>query len=243
MTVNLDNFREEFMNYLDNGKLKLGLKLLNTAFRSIEQTDIPRFGDLLGEFARKYPELFEKIYIAFQYQLRHNFPQETLYKLDKYFIEKYCLLENETITDSFIGALTDKYNFIKGRIFLTNLRLIVSGYPKPIDKKFTPKPSFSSLRREIIHIYIGVAIRKALKKDIKDLEIINYGHYYPIYNAYKINRAKKRVSYKVDVEYERKGKTKVENMTITVSPGKMKEDLVRKEEILSNIEKILVLNQ
>lgn len=245
MVVNLDSVKEEVMDFMDKGKYIKPSKLLNTAFKSIEKTDIPSFGDLLVELARKYPELFiEKIYVGFQFLVYKKDPQDILYELDKYIIEKYCLLEGESITDFFHGELGDKYNKIAGRIFFTNLRVIASGLVIPISKSGAGgKYSFSALRKDIIRHAISKAIRKALNKDVKDLEVLAYGLYYPIYNAYKIKREKSAVSYNVDVEYERKGKTKVENLKLRISPGKMKEDLTRKEEILSNIEKILVQNQ
>ncbi|MHA1375046.1 MAG: hypothetical protein ACTSR7_12205 [Promethearchaeota archaeon] len=245
MAINLASVEEEVRNFMKNGKYLKPAKLLNTIFRSIERAEIPSFGDLMANLAQEFPDLFiQKIYIAFQFQLRKNFPQEILYELDKYIIENYCLLEGETITDFFYGNLRDKYTLISGRIFLTNLRLIVIGYPTPVSKSSSPvTKSFSALRKELIHIAIGRAIKRALYKDLKDLELITYGSYYPIYNAYKIKRDKSAVRYNVDVEYERKGKKQVENLKLKVSPGKMKEELARKEEILSNIENLLIQYQ
>lgn len=99
------------------------------------------------------------------------------------------------------------------------------------------------MRRNLLHYAIGKVIRKALNKDIDDLETIPYALYYPIHNAYKIKREKNAIQYNVDIEYERKGKAKTENLKLIISPGKMKEDPARKEQILSRIETLLVQNQ
>lgn len=248
MTINLANVKEEAMGFMDKGKYIKPTKLLYKTLRSIQETEIPRFGDLLVELARKYPDLFiEKIYVTLQFQTRKNFPQNILFTLDKYIIENYCLLQGESIKDSFYGILIDKYYYIRGRIFLTNLRLIISGYAEPRSKSVASTGLISTLwkvRKEFIRTAIGRAIRKSLNTEIEDFELTPYALYYPIHNAYKIKKGKSAVSYKVDIEYERKGKSKVETLNVNVSPDKsLKKDPARKEEILSNIETLLIQNQ
>lgn len=233
MGENLDKIKKEVLDFMSKGDYMKPSKLLNATFRSIDKTDIPRFGDLLGELARKYPEMFiEQIYIAFQYQLRRYKEKEILYELDKYIIENYCLMEGEILVDSFYGSLRETYNHINnGRIFLTNFRVIASGFPLPTGTTSSIGPqTFSQIKKDMIHGATGAALRKSMNKNIKDLNIIPYGYYYPIHNAYRIKRGKSAVSYKV-------------NMKVYITPGKMKENRARKEEILSNIEKILIQNQ
>jgi len=233
MGENLDKVKKEVLDFMSKGDYIKPSKLLNATFRSIDKTDIPRFGDLLGELARKYPEMFiEKIYIAFQYQLRNYKKKEILYELEKYIIENYCLMEGEILVDSFYGSLRETYNHInKGRIFLTNFRVIACGFPLLTDatSPIGPKKG-SQIRKDMIHGATGAALRKSMNKHIKELNIISYGYYYPIHNANRIKRGKSAVSFKA-------------NMNIYITPGKMKENRARKEEILSNIEKILIQNQ
>lgn len=233
MGENLDKVKKEVLDFMSKGDYITPSKLLNATFRSIDKTDIPMFGDLLGELARKYPEMFiEKIYIAFQYQLRNYKKKEILYELEKYIIENYCLMEGEILVDSFYGSLRETYKHInKGRIFLTNFRVIACGFPLPTGTTSSIGPQkFSQIRKDAIHMAKGATLRKSMNKHTKELGVIPYGYYYPIRNADKIKRGKSAVSFKT-------------NMNIYITPGKMKDDRARKEEILSNIEKNLIQNQ
>lgn len=233
MGENLDKVKEEVLGLMSKGEYIAPVKILIPTLKSIEKTDIPRFGDLLVDLALTYPDLFiEKIYIALQFKARKSISQEIMYELDKYIVQNYCLMEGEILVDLFLGSLRETYNHINnGRIFLTNFRIIACGYPliTGTTSSFGPK-SFTAIGRDFAHAKKGEALRKSMNKSIKELDVITYGNYYPIRNARKIKKGKSHVSYKV-------------NMNVKITPSKLIKDRTRKEEILSNIEKLLIQNQ
>lgn len=232
MSENLDKVKEEVLDFMSKGNLKKPILLLSNTFKSIEKADIPKFGDLLAEIARKFPEMFiEKIYLGFQYQLRSYKKKDILYELEKYFIENFCLKKGEILVDSFYGSLRETYNYIsKGRIFLTNIKIIACGYPilTSATSSIGPK-TFSQIGKDMKHMSTGASIRRSMNKSIRGMNILPYGYHYPIFSAYKIKKGKSAISYRT-------------NMKVYITPGKMK-DRARKEEILSNIEKVLIQNQ
>jgi len=233
MGENLDKLQEEVLGLMSKGKYIAPVKLLIPTLKSIEKTDIPRFGDFLVDLARMYPDLFiEKIYIAFHFKARKLVSQEILYELDKYIIDNYCLLEGEIPVDLFLGSLRETYNHINnGRIFLTNFRIIACGYPliTGTTSSIGPK-SFAQIGMDFAHAKKGETLRKSMNKSINKLDVITYGYYYPIHNARKIKKGKSHISYKV-------------NMKVYITPSKSIKDRARKEEILSNIETLLIQNQ
>ena len=140
-------------------------------------------------------------------------------------------MKSEILVDSFYGSLRETYNHInKGRIFLTNIKIIACGYPIPTGTTSSIGPkSFYQINKDMKHMSTGASIRKSMNKSIKGMNILPYGYHYPIYSAHKIKKGKSAIRYRT-------------NMKVYISPGKMN-DRARKEEILSNIEKMLIQNQ
>lgn len=246
MSQILLDIKNKIFELMDQGKYRKSAKILEDAFHRIDHTNLSEFGDLIVELVRKDPESFtEKIYVWFEFLFRKS-PQEKLYELDKYIIENYGLIKGENVLDSFYGSLADNYRQISGRVFLTNLRIIASGHTIPKSKTSGSKSligTASLIRKGLIHVAIGKAIRKTLNKDIDELELLPYAYYYPIYNAYKVKRGKSGVTYHLNIDYERKGKTKTEKLDIIVSIAKKIKDPSRKTEILNKFENLLTQNQ
>ena len=247
MSQTLLDIKNEIIDYVSQGKYFKPSKLLGKTFQNIDQAKINEFGDILVEIIKKDPDLFTtKIYEGLMFFSR-NSHQDKFYELDKYILDKYGLIEGENVIDFFYGRVIDNYSKISGRIFLTNLRLIASGDLTRLSKGGSGSKSLVGtvrlIKKGLISLAIGNAIRKALNKDIGEVGILPYGYHYPVYNAYKIKRTKSAIIYNTNIEYERKGKSKTEKLFISVGPSKKLKDLSRKNEILDNIENLLTQNQ
>jgi len=256
MVINIENIKKQILDFLDIKDLKqakkalIGLKLLVDLIRSIEIKDIPQFGEIFAEVARKHPKYTaNNLNKSFQLMLRKRSQptQEKLYELDRYLIKKYCLFEGETISDSFYGDLRTTYLHVsKGQIFLTNQRIIACGrsYLTSIVKEGpTAMKTKYGYAKENAHQMKGITIRESLFKPAFESGIMTYGFPYPIRNAYKIKRGKSKVQYTINVEYETQGKFYDAKLNVKVTPDKIKGDKERKEEILNNLEKTLIKNQ
>ena len=247
MAINIENIKKQILDFVSRGDLKKALYLLNDVIRSIEKPDIPRFGEIIAELARKdYKKFGYGAHDSLQLLNRKKSRslQECFYELDKYLIENYCLLEGETISDSFYGSLNDTYYHIKnGQIFLTNQRVIACGFPLTISVTGPGLKTTYGLEKHLSHVMKGAYIRESLNKPAIQSGIMTYGYYYPIRNAYKIKRGKSAVQYTINVEYEIKGKTYGAKLNMKLALGKMKGNQARKEEILNNLEKTLIKNQ
>ncbi|MHA1726617.1 MAG: hypothetical protein ACTSXH_17570, partial [Promethearchaeota archaeon] len=88
------------------------------------------------------------------------------YKLDKYILTKYSLLENEKFLEEFPGNIRDSQKILTARIFLTNYRIIASGY-------YVEKSSGTSINPGLIRTVIQLkkmkrqrAITHAIQKSL-----------------------------------------------------------------------------
>ncbi|MFX0012598.1 MAG: hypothetical protein ACFE9R_19955, partial [Candidatus Hermodarchaeota archaeon] len=177
--------------------------------------------DILGEMTLRDPEYFmENVYpyrsISFAELSLGLSPlneffvsnQEELIKMEEYILKNYCFLGGEEIKTVIHGNLQDKKTITSGRIYLTNYRIIVSGKQATLSAQ-------SGMRQGIVETLIrsGItrhrkavhkAISQAIRKDLTEWNIGEWGYYFPIYKAKKIKRVKKMVSYILDVETDEK---------------------------------------
>jgi len=169
------------------------------------------------------------------------------YKLDKYILTKYSLLENEKFLEEFPGNIRDSQKILTARIFLTNYRIIASGY-------YVEKSSGTSINPGLIRTVIQLkkmkrqraithAIQKSLNIELASKNIIPYGYVYPIFNAYNIKRKKKYLSYNVNIEYEDKGKSKSMKLSVIIFPFRAKKNPEYHQKILDKIEELVLKHQ
>jgi hypothetical protein len=234
----ITELKNAVISYFDSHEV---LKLSNTLNMVLND---PSFSldqklDILGELALRDPDFFmDNIYPFRPMTLRdltpakmpvvqffgRPFPQ--VVEMEEYILKNYCFLEDEEIKTVINGSVHDKKTETKGRIYLTNYRLIVSGNQKV--RSAQPKGGtgrhLSSIPSALIRSGITrhrKAVRKAIsdafRKDLKEWNIGEWGYYFPIYNAKDLKRGKRDVSYTVDVETE-KG---LINLKIKIVPIKL----------------------
>ncbi len=167
--------------------------------------------DFLGQLTQKDSEYFMEVIYPNVQNLLGNAPIPELIKMNEYMLKKYCFLEGENIITSFIGDVDEKKTTTKGIIFLTNYRLIVCGFQstRSAQKKVrVGGPSLTGMlvRSGITHHRKAItkAITKAFRKDLTEWNIGEWGYYFPIYKARKLNRSNNMLTYVVDIETEKK---------------------------------------
>ena len=204
----IDQKRDELFYLLQGKKAKtLGKEL--AAMLNSGQVNFYQFGDFIAEFLRADAEFFmEKVNSIFA--KASKLPFGDLLELDKYILEKYCLMPNEQILKVVNGVVYEKKLMAMGRIFLTNFRLIVCGHQQTRSAQQTVgrrgglievaiRGAVTSKRK-----HIRKAINRALSAETTAHNVLEWGYVYPVTNALKLKRAKNAVRYDIIIETEKK---------------------------------------
>lgn len=233
---------------LENKKQK---KLAKNIANLIKSSEIPlnEIYDMIGDLLKKDFEYFmETVYPILLTQLR-RIPMSQMMEMDEHILKKFCFLEEEDIIATFYGSISEKKVNSTGRIYLTNYRLILSGVQvvrSAQSRTYGPgRPGLIGMafRSGITRHRKAVrrAITKALRADIGSLNLVEWGYYFPIHEAYNIRKTKKGISYSITVETEKKPLV----MSITVIPIRLKiqpkeEFLKQKVHLQSQIQELLL---
>lgn len=206
--------------------------------------------DLIGELMKMDNIYFmEKIYPSLRYMGGH-FTNQQWVDIDKHMLEKYCLIQGEKILTIDYANVAEKKVNTSGRIFVTNYRIIVCGQQvvRSAQKTVQVKPRLmgSLVRSGITHKRKALrkAITKALSGEISNFDIVEWGYFFPISNAQKINRTPKMISYIVNIETEKK----TQKMSLKITPTRLKkqpkpEFLEQSQKLLDQIEQLLHQHQ
>ncbi|MFX1443682.1 MAG: hypothetical protein ACFFHV_09740 [Promethearchaeota archaeon] len=247
-----EEFEREALLGAQTNKSKLVVKNLSNAFKSAGACE--EFYDVVGKVVKMNASLFMDCYGDLEGKLKKITPDQ-LTEMDKHILKHQVLLSGEEVKTSFYGTLTQKGGLaVYGRIYLTDYRLIAIG-PKAEGKVDTygmariggivggrigaiaGAIAGSSLNYRLKAIRNG--IKKAVHQEFSDSDFVEYGYMYPIIGAYEQISKKGTISYKVDLEYEKKGKTKQTTLSLSVSPakekGESKGDFNKRNEDISNI--------
>lgn len=247
-----EDIKEDAIRSAEINKSKSVVKNLSKAFKISGACE--EFYELVGEVVKSNASLFMNCYGDIEPKLK-KITLGQLMEMDEYILKNQILLPEEDLKTSFYGALAQKGGLsIHGRIYLTDYRLIAIG-PKAEGKidgwgaarlggmvggkigAIAGAVASSSVNYRLRAIRNG--IKKAINKEFDDSEFIEYGYMYPVKDAYDKISKKGTISYKVDLEYEKKGKTKQVTLNLSVSParekGESKEDFKKRNEEISNI--------
>ena len=120
--MELNDYWERMKEVFVSGKHKIlarDLKaLISKALISVEQG-----GEMIVTLLGEDPEwMLEKVYPLLRVK-----PQFKIELLDEYIIKKYCLAPEEEILDMFYATIFEGKATTTGDVYLTNVRMIVSG--------------------------------------------------------------------------------------------------------------------
>ncbi len=216
-------------------------KYLVDRLKNGDPTEMQGIWDQIGELCLLDPDFFtDQIYFPVQYKV-NKLPLASLFTMDRYILENYCLFPNEVITASIFGELKEDFAEMKDcRMYLTPYRLITSG----VRIIFT-RGTGSSWVGTAIAVSVNKKIQKALSQQFGELgNKGNYGYAYILSGVYKTKRSEGDISYNVAMEYEDKGEIKTQKLGIKIKPkqekGEPKEEfLVKRADFLEKIDKSL----
>lgn len=233
-------------------KKKKPRKLARKLMLMIKNHELPfnETYDIIISLLKRDNEYFiDKVYPFLQISLGGRTSQMT--EMDEYIFKKFCFLEGEDIVDKFFGSISEKKVNSTGRIYLTNYRIILSGIQvvrSAQHKGYGPgRPGWVGMafrsgitrRRQAVRR----AITKTLRVDINSLDLVEWGYYFPVHEAFKIklNKKNKSISYSITVETEKKPVVLSLKVTpIRLKPQTKEEFLKQKEHIISRIHELLL---
>lgn len=233
---------------MENKKAK---KLAKTLGKMITLPDIPlnEIYDMIGELLIKDSEYFmENVYPLLLKSLK-RIDSSQMTEMDIYILRNFCFLEEEEIVATFFGSILESKVTSTGRIYLTNYRLILSGTQEvrsAQSKMVGPgRPGLIGMafRAGITRHRKAVrrAITKALRKDIESLNLVEWGYYFPIHEAYDIQIVKNGISYSVTIETEKKPmKMSMSIVPLRIKSKSTEEFLLEKDQLQSQIQDLLL---
>lgn len=215
-------------------------QIIKTIEDIIVQKKIPyqAIYDLIGELLVDNSEYFmQKIYPKLYKKLSYLSYSVNLSELEKYILEKYSFFSGETLLAAFNGKVIQKDTQVAGRVYLTNYRIIAQG-------KFgsTPGSTFAAIGAGAsagagsstggqtssnigialgLNDYIQKRVQKQLQNVMDHKALQNnpcFGYQYPIMDTYDVYRKKKDVRYRVNIEFEKHGKTKRKTLKMRIIP-------------------------
>ena len=188
--------------------------------------------DLIGELLVENSEYFmQKAYPKLYKKLSYLSSSIDLSELEKFILEKYSFFSGESLLTSFNGKVIQKDTQVNGRVYLTNYRIIAQGKFGP-----TPGSTFAAIGAGSstggqtssnvaftmgLNDYIQKRVQKQLQNYMDQKALQNnpcFGYQYPIIDTYNISHNKKDVRYRVNIEFEKYGKTKRKTLKIRIIP-------------------------
>jgi len=232
---NPDALKEEIKNLIRQERKGNAVKMIVNIAASQKLLD-KEFYDLVGEVIRFNQQYFmEKMYPKFYKNISRLFNSNQMYEMEQYILEKFSFYSGEKLLDSFNGKTVQKDTQVAGRVYLTNYRIIAHG-------KFGPTPG-SSLAAAgagaaggtgsqtgtnigasmALNEYIQKRVQKRLQEYMSHESSEGkscFGYQYPIIDSYNVARKAKNLSYRVDIEFEKKGKLKRKTLKMKIVPKK-----------------------
>lgn len=250
---NLDSFLEKCKRLISSNNA--GSIFKKISYR-LTISDMKIFYDFLGEVLLEKPVLQKgkkqakllKGYDEFIYEtflITGKISIVEIFKLEKYFVEKYCILENEEISISFFGTIKFKKTYFQSRIFITNFRIIVlsSSYKPSGGSVFIPWAGL------IFNMFMAVeagirktiesSITKSLNGSVSTNKVI-FGFQFPISHLTSIvwstwGKKKKKEKGRKSIKFTSTIETKSDDLEIVQGDGG--------EEILNKLVELLNKNQ
>jgi len=217
--IQITEIEKDIFEYREKGKYRKSAALLSDLLERLEITQIDSFVDMLSRVLKT--EKVPKIARGFNNLNRKIKDKNKLYEIELRFIEKHLLIDGERLIDSFFGTLESGFETVKGRIFLTNYRIIASGFQK---EKAPPQsggpriqtPGKISLVTNLAKGYKDYKdyknydrflnmIRYSLNYGFYSVNQIQYGAYYPLSYTNEIDVSTRSIKFSITykLDYER----------------------------------------
>ena len=225
------NIRGEIVDLLQNGQLgkikravRIGKKFVESV-KYYSSSNVSEYGDFLislSEILSVYPSY--DLFLTTQNALKKVASQSDLLTLDNYILSQYCLAQGEDISRIFNGKVSDKYNRVRGRMFLTNLRIIGCGFKSTITAP--PMVGQPRMNKVISHWRKSVQLSRTAQTfsdGLQESELLTWGNSYPLYKAEMQKRSKSSITCNIKVPYKTKNGYHVEKLKIGITHEKQPE--------------------
>ena len=203
----LDNKKSEISNLIKNNASGKIMKIVKEVFRKVGDSD--EFAEFVGQIFLIDPDFFFDKFAPIYYKnILKLLTSKQLFEMEEYILEKFSLYQNENILVSFSGEIAKGDGKMKGRIYLTNYRIIVQGINKSMVR-------MTSVTKSIVDKVLLYPITKTKhKRFIKKLRVIMdqititelpcFGYQYPTFGLQKIrvNNYGNKIVYTVRLETE-----------------------------------------
>ena len=192
----LQSFLEENKKLIYSGNVKT---ILKKVFERTKEIDPKILYDFIGEVLIEKPKLqegkkqykFLKGYKDFMSSITmttrkivYRIPPRQLLKLEKYFLEKYCLFDDEEILCSFYGMVIRSINFFD-RVFITNYRIIIIEVYRPKESGAIPFMPWAGLTFNIVRSITNRMLnpkKTSITESAEPIDKVIFGVNFPIFN-------------------------------------------------------------
>lgn len=189
--IQITEIEKDIFEYIEKGNYRKPAALLSDLLKRLEITQIDSFVDTLSRVlkTKKGPKI-AKAFIRLNRKIKDK---NKLYETELILIKKHMLIDEECLIDSFFGTLESGFETVKGRIFLTNYRIIASGYQKEKAAPHSggPRVQTPSKIRLVSNLAKDIKDTKKFVTFLKGIRIsmnfgfysedqIQYGAYYPL---------------------------------------------------------------
>ena len=190
---------EALLKYVETRSFRKSAKMLVDLLEQLDFTQIESFIDILSDALKS--KMGVKIARVFNLLGRKSKDKDKFFEMEIAFIKKHLLLNGEQLLDSFFGTFESSIEIIKGRIFLTNFRFVITGKQKA--KRVAPRsPRKVRATPSKIRLVVDIAkdikeanyeaqyqkgFRKSLNNGFYSANQIQFGSYYPLSYPNEIN--------------------------------------------------------
>ncbi len=237
--------------------LKTLEELFNTALNSNYNISLNQVYNIVAGVFNTAPEYFmRKIYKSFNKLITNLLSDEKILELEKYVLKLISLLPDEEFISIFPGKLIQNDSQVKGRIYLTNYRVLALGkWGATALSMFGAAAIGSSTGSggSNVAVFMGINayiqehlqanLQKVMRNDVS-LDKPCFGYQYPILKVFKIVRTSNNVKYRTVIRYHKGGKLKRKRLNIKIFPKKLVNETEnefnnRRVELLYSIEQRL----
>lgn len=244
--------KEELLDLIE---FKNNKKIIHTLTNLINQIPSNEIYDTFGELTQKDPEFYmmkihPSIYPRIIKHFKNNYRQTMLEEyqgMSEYILNKYCLFKGEKINTKFYGSTFLGNIHFLGLIYLTNYRLINTGFQFKI--KTISLSLWEVLIKKIIRSHREAMKESILKKYPKEAfegNLGEWGYTIPIIDISSIQeKTGRKLSYFIKLEIKDKLKThRVKIVPRKPLPNYPKEEFIKqREEVLDQIYQLLLKYQ
>ena len=240
----LANIWDEIIELIQKNDFYTVMKKLKIVYNKVNVFDLEIFYKFFGDILQENPVLFKFKFLKF-YNLGINkfLTAQQCAKLEKFILENYCLYENEQIMIYFIGIFSYKSRQIKGRIYVTNFRIVVLGTILVEEESedlwlFAP---FWAITSELVEkISYGVQ-KRSIENISQSKELPKFGLEFPIWNPNNIWSTNRSIGFTSNIAHQsKKRKIPINIQPTEIIPDSKQQNHEKIEDIILIIHKIIL---